>query len=73
MYQIIIKNGVYMLTGTFNVTRNEHLFKYNMTKSVTFMTETPYLRNLYPHLARSINISYRKIVFKHVYYYQNPI
>ena len=53
-YQINIENGVYMWTGTINVTINEHLCKYNVTKSVTFITETPYLHNCYPHLARNI-------------------
>ena len=59
-FQIIIENGVYMRTGTFNVTINEHLCKYNVTKSVTFITETHYLHNCYPHLARNRNISNKK-------------
>ena len=36
-FQIIIKYGVYMWTGTFNVTINEHLCKYNVTKYVLFI------------------------------------
>ena len=63
--QIIIENGVYMWTGTFNVTINEHLCKNNVTKSVTFITETPYLHKCYPHLARNRDIS-TKNEFKHV-------
>ena len=35
------------------------LCKYNVTKSVTFITETPYLHNCYPHLAKNRKISYR--------------
>ena len=36
VYQIIIENGVYvMVNGTFNVTINEHMCKYNVTKSAT--------------------------------------
>ena len=58
-YTYIIENGVW--TGTFNVTINEHLCKYNVTKSVTFITETSYSHNCYPHLARNINISNKKM------------
>ena len=46
----------YQIIGTFNVAINEHLCKYNVTKSVTFITETPYLHNCYLHLARNRNI-----------------
>ena len=59
-YQIIIESGVYMWTGTFNLTINEYLCKYNVTKSVTLITETPYLHNCYPHLSRNKNISNEK-------------
>ena len=44
-YQIIFENGVYMWAGTFNVTINEHLCKYNVTESVTLTKETPHLHN----------------------------
>ena len=47
VYQIT-ENGVYMCTGAVKVSINEHLRKYNMTKRVTFNTETPYLHNCYP-------------------------
>ena len=40
VYQIIMENDVYMLPGTLNVSINEHVCKYNVTKSVTFITET---------------------------------
>ena len=57
--QIIIENGVYMWTGTFNVTINEHLSKLMWRDP--FITETPYLHNRYPHLARNKNISNKKM------------
>ena len=46
MYQIIIENDVYMCAGTLNVTINERLCKYNVTKFVTFITETPVFTQL---------------------------
>ena len=49
-----------MGTGTLNVTISEHLCKYNVTKSVTFITETPHLHNCYPHIARNRDISNKK-------------
>ena len=48
LYQIIIENGVYIWTGTFNVTINEDLCEYNVTKYVTFISETPYLHICIP-------------------------
>ena len=48
----------------FNVTINEHLCKYNVTITVTFITETPYLHNCYPHLARNRNIPNKKTCLK---------
>ena len=43
---IIIENDVYMWAGTLNVTINERLCKYNDTKYVTFITETPIFTQL---------------------------
>ena len=43
------------------MTINEHFCKYYVMKSVTFITETPYLNNCYPHLARNRNISNKKM------------
>ena len=46
VYQIIIETDVYMWAGTLNVTKNERLCKYNVTKSVMFITETPIFTQL---------------------------
>ena len=46
--------------GTFNVTIIEHLCKFNVAKSMTFIIETPYLHNCYAHLARNRNCSHKK-------------
>ena len=46
VYQIIIiENDVYMWAadGTLNVSINKRLCKYNVTKFVTFITETLYI------------------------------
>ena len=56
MYPINIENGMYMWTGTFNVTNNKHLCKYNVMKPVTLNTETPYLLNCDPHIEMNKNI-----------------
>ena len=46
VYQIIIETDVYMWAGTLNGTKNERLCKYNVTKSVMFITETPIFTQL---------------------------
>ena len=51
VYQIIIENDVYMCAGNLNVTINERLCKYNVTKSVTFITGKPiFTQHCYAHL-----------------------
>ena len=46
VYLIIIENDVYMWAGTLHVTINKRFCKCNVTKFVTFITETPIFTQL---------------------------